>query len=99
GIVPRNAALVHAPARRLADDQHARAGADAENRSRLLRKVFLAQAAGARFAADFQEQTAHPSIIGPYALAARRAVTARRPVRKERRPAARILQRAGTDPL
>src|SRR5688572_21384531 len=40
-----------------------------------------------------------PLIIKSHALAARRAVASRRPVRQKRRPAARLLQRAGPHPL
>src|SRR5262249_29629225 len=55
-IVPRQAGLVHAPPGRLADDQQARARADAEHRPRLVRQVLGAHAAGARLG----EQNAHP---------------------------------------
>src|SRR5688500_16016281 len=46
-----------------------------------------------------ESEVAIPFIIEPHALFARRAVASRRPVRKDRRSAARLLQRAGPHPL
>ena len=89
GIVPRDAGLVHAPPGRLADDQQARARADAEHRLRLEGSLASHRRQARASRAHAGKRNPHPLIIEAHALAARRAVAARRPIRQDRGSAAR----------
>ena len=55
-VIPRNAALVHAPARRLACNQNARTRINPHNRSRLMRHCVCAHTARFNFANERRQR-------------------------------------------
>src|SRR5207249_11046560 len=58
--ISRNSRLVHAPARRLADDQQPRPAADEKHRSGRIRQMLCADGARLRLRAHSGKQVRHP---------------------------------------
>src|SRR6266849_7366319 len=113
GVVPGNAALVHAPARRLPHDEDARRGRSAQHRPRRVGKMLLADSAGPNFGEQALElggphphdkigavrHTGFVDAAASAAVAAQRIIPSGRTLPQATRPAAGLLQRSRAFPL